>query len=80
METSRFETGKSYGNDLTVKVISRTDSFITFETNVWGLKKCKIKTDKWGERVFFKSWLIKACEPYDAVISERNFYDRAYYS
>jgi hypothetical protein len=73
----KFETGKEYGNDLTIKVISRTEKTLTIETNAWGVKRVKIKNyNQNAETISFKAWLIDANDLFDLEESRNNFYSR----
>jgi len=73
----KFETGKEYGNDLTIKVISRTEKTLTIETNAWGVKRVKIKNyNQNAETISFKAWLIDANDSFDLEESRNNFYSR----
>lgn len=76
-----FETGKSYGNDLTIKVISRTEKTLTIETTAWGKKRVKIRNfNPEVESIHFKAWVIEADEVFNAKkaaeISMYNAYHR----
>ena len=73
----KFEVGKEYGNDLTIKVISRTEKTLTIETNAWGVKRVKIKNyNANAETISFKAWLIDANDLFDLEESRNNFYSR----
>ena len=75
----KFEINKEYGNDLTIKVISRTEKTITFES-VFGVKRCRVKAYISGvECVFFKSWIITANEYFDKLEVQKISYEKAYY-
>jgi len=79
MEKSQFETGKFYGNDLTIEVISRTEKTITIKTNAWGVKRVKVK--KWNddvESIFFKAWIILATEQFNADEAVKIAFEKAY--
>lgn len=78
MTTAKFEIGKEYGNDLTIKILNKTAKFVTFETRAWGVRKAQIKTDNRGERVFFKAWIIEAFESFDAKTASQIFYEKCY--
>lgn len=72
--------GKSYGNDLTIEVISRTDKMITIKTNSWGVKRVKLNSDNSGEKIYFKCWVISAWEAFDFETARQNSHERAYYN
>lgn len=82
MENSTtFKTGDLYGNDLTVKVISRTKKTVTIETTAWGVARVKIRD--WGngvEYISYKAWLITAAELFNKEEATRISHERAYYN
>lgn len=66
MEKAAFETGKLYGNDLTIEIISRTEKTIVIKTQAWGVNRVKVR--EWNdscEMISFKAWLILATEIFD---------------
>lgn len=76
---TQFEIGKAYGNDLTIKVVSRTEKTITIETVAWGTKRVKIKEFQKGvEGISFKAWLIYANEDFNAEVAKELAFERAY--
>ena len=79
--STNFEAGKSYGNDLTVQVISRTKKTVTIDTVVWGVKRVKVRDYGNGlEYISFKSWLITSAELFNKEEATRISYERSYYS
>ena len=83
MENSTFKAGKSYGNDLTIEIVKRTEKTATIKTQAWGEKRVKISSfvnagGSITERISFKAWLIHASEAYSketaSYISQRNAY------
>ena len=79
--TTQFETSKEYGNDLTIKIISRTEKTAMIETNAWGVKRVKLRKHNNGlEYISFKSWLIYATENFDSQVATMNMMERCYYS
>ena len=75
-----FETGKSYGNDLTIKVLSRTAKMLTIETTAWGIKKVKSKEYQKGvEAIYFKAWIVIATELFNATEAAQIAMVKAYY-
>ena len=80
MSVANFEANKSYGNDLTVKVLSRTEKTLTIETTAWGVKKVKVREYQKGvEYISFKAWLIIATEDFNADEARQNAFEKAYY-
>jgi len=76
-----FKTSESYGNDLTIKVISRTAKTVTIETVAWGTSRVKIRTHQNGlEYISFKAWLIDATEKFDIEEARKIAYSNAYES
>ena len=75
-----FETGKSYGNDLTIEVISRTEKTVTFKTTAWGVKRCRVKICGNAEAIYFKAWGIYADEEFEFEKAVQIAYERAYYN
>jgi hypothetical protein len=62
-----FTKGQSYGNDLTIKVLSRTAKTVTIETTAWGIKRVKVREYQKGiEAIYFKAWIITADETFNA--------------
>lgn len=39
-----FESGKSYGNDLTIEIVKRTAKTAVIRTQAWGDKRVRIKS------------------------------------
>lgn len=75
-----FETNKKYGNDLTLEVISRTKKTATIKTS-FGTQKIKLRGQENGlEYISFKCWIIYANDYYDQEESQKQAYERAYYS
>ena len=71
MKAFAFETGKTYGNEFTFTVISRTEKTLTIDARHWG-KKVRVKlrscySDK--ESILFKCWLVSADEFYNREIA-----------
>jgi hypothetical protein len=77
-QTSKFEASKSYGNDLTIEVISRTEKMMTIKTRSWGVQKIKIKYDSCGEKIYFKCWVISAWEKFDFEEARKISYEKYY--
>lgn len=74
-----FETGKSYGNDLTIKVISRTAKTITIETTAWGVCRVKVRNFNLNcESIHFKAWVIEATEEFNFEEAQRISFEKAY--
>jgi hypothetical protein len=62
-----FTPSESYGNDLTIKVLSRTAKTATIETTAWGIKRVKIREYQKGvEAIYFKTWIVIAAELFNA--------------
>ena len=81
MTTTKFETGKDYGNDLTFKVIKRTAKTLTIETQAWGVTRVKIREFQKGvEAIMFKAWYILATEDFNFGVAKEKSMERAYYS
>jgi len=77
MKTTNFEIGKSYGNDLTMEVISRTEKQLTIKT-VFGTQKIKVRQSNNEEYVFFKCWIVYASEAFDFEIAREISYYNSY--
>lgn len=78
--TTQFETSKEYGNDLTIKVLSRTEKAVTIETSAWGVKRVKVKEYMKGvECIYFKAWIVTANDVFDKEESLQLSLERAYY-
>ena len=76
MEATKFKIGQSYGNDLTMEIISRTKKTATIKT-VFGTQKIKIRnTSKNQETILFKCWLVGALD----VFNEKEALEIAYYN
>jgi len=78
MKMSKFEIGQSYGNDLTIEIISRTEKTAMIKT-VFGTQRVKVR--KWGELnevIYFKCWSVLATENFDLKIATENAYYNAY--
>jgi hypothetical protein len=76
MNTAKFEIGQSYGNDLTMEIISRTEKTATIKT-VFGTQKIKIRsTNKNEETILFKCWSVGALD----VFNEKEAQEIAYYN
>lgn len=74
-----FETGKTYGNDFTFKVLKRTAKTITIECNAWGENRVKVRNfNSEVESIHFKAWVIDASELFDKEIATRLAYERSY--
>lgn len=71
IQVSKFEANKSYGNDLTIEVISRTEKMMTIKTNSWGVQRIKINHDNCGEKIYFKCWVISAFENFDFEVARQ---------
>ena len=72
----QFEANKKYGNDLTIKVLKRTNKTLTIETQAFGVQRVKIREFVKGyESIIFKAWSIDASETYNVEESINNFYD-----
>jgi hypothetical protein len=72
-----FETGKQYGNDLTLEVISRTEKTAVIKTN-FGTQRIKINQRSKCEVIYFKCWLIEATENFDIQVAREISYYNAY--
>lgn len=80
MEKAVFETGKFYGNDLTIEIISRTEKTVTIKTNAWGVKRVKIRDFYNGtESISFKAWIVCATENFDAEEATKISMYKAYH-
>lgn len=78
---TKFEIGKEYGNDLTIKVLDRTAKFIKIETNAFGTCRVKIKNyNPKVEEISFKCWRISANDDFDLDKAREIAFDRAYHS
>ena len=76
-----FTPSESYGNDLTIKVLSRTAKTATIETNAWGIKRVKIREYQKGvEAIYFKAWIVIATELFNATESAQIAMENAYYN
>tara|TARA_R110002050_G_scaffold50478_1_gene116648 strand:- start:2213 stop:2446 length:234 start_codon:yes stop_codon:yes gene_type:complete len=74
-----FQESKEYGNDLTIKVLKRTEKTITIETIAWGVQRVKVRKNADGsEFILYKAWLIYASDIFDAEESKKIAYERAY--
>lgn len=79
--TTKFEPGKSYGNDLTIEVLKRTEKTVTIKTIAWGVSRVKIRNYHDGEEsIVFKAWSIGAGDNFDSDVAQQNSFERAYYS
>lgn len=75
-----FTAGQSYGNDLTIKVISRTAKTVTIETTAWGTSRVKIREFQKGhESIVFKAWSIGAEEQFNPTVAAQNSMYNAYF-
>ena len=75
-----FEAGKSYGNDLTVEVISRTEKTITIKST-FGTNRVKVRNYHDDEEtIIFRSWSIGAKDAFNKEKAQRNAMYRAYSS
>ena len=80
MRASTFETGKSYGNDLTITIIKRTPKTATIKT-VFGEQRIKIsKYNDFNEVINFKCWQVLATENFNKEESLNIALEKAYYS
>lgn len=80
MEATKFEIGKSYGNDLTVEVLKRTAKTITIKST-FGEQRIKVREYMPGvEAIDFKAWYITANETFDKEKARQISYEKAYYS
>jgi hypothetical protein len=77
MTTTKFEIGQSYGNDLTMEVISRTEKTLTIKTS-FGTQKIKIRESNGSEYVWFKCWIVYATESFDFEVAREISYYNAY--
>lgn len=76
-----FKTGQEYGNDSTIKVLSRTAKTVTIETTAWGIKRVKVRNFHDGfESIVFKAWSIDATETFNPVVAAQNTMYNAYYN
>lgn len=74
-----FTAGQSYGNDLTIKVIKRTEKTITFETVAWGIKRAKINEYMKGvECIYFKAWIVTANELFNKEEATQIAWEKSY--
>jgi hypothetical protein len=77
--TTQFETGKLYGNDLTIEIVKRTEKTVTIQTVAWGEKRIKIKA--WNDKtecVLFKAWIILATENFNEDEARTIAFEKAY--
>lgn len=78
-----FTPSESYGNDLTIKVLSRTAKTATIETTAWGIKRVKrVKIreyQKGVEAIYFKAWIVIATELFNADEAAQISMEKAYY-
>ena len=64
--TTKFQTSKSYGNDLTIEILSRTEKTVTIKTQGWGINRVKVRDYGNGvEAIMFKSWYILSTEDFN---------------
>jgi hypothetical protein len=78
MKASNFEIGKSYGNDLTIEIISRTEKTATIKT-VFGTQKVKVrKYNELNEIIYFKCWSICATDEFEMQKATEIAYYNAY--
>ena len=78
---AQFETGKSYGNDLTLEIVKRTAKTATIKT-VFGEQRVKIKvcTNRNIEYISFKCWLIDSTDDFNEEDAQQVAMENAYYS
>lgn len=78
-DMSTFKSNTNYGNDLTIKVLKRTEKTLTIETTAWGVSKVKVRDYGNGsEYISFKAWLITSEETFNAEVAKDLAYERAY--
>ncbi len=76
----KFQANKSYGNDLTVTILKRTEKTVTIETRGWGVQRVKIRDYGNGvEAISFKAWYITATEDFNAEKATEIANYNAYY-
>ena len=74
----KFIVGQDYGNDLTIKVISRSDKMIVFQS-CFGEKRLKIQNyNNLVEAIYFKSWIITADEIFNIDDAAKISFFKAY--
>ena len=79
MKATKFETGKSYGNDLTLEVLKRTEKTITIKTT-FGTQRVKVRDYGNGvEAIMFKAWYITANEDFDFETAKEISMYNSYY-
>jgi hypothetical protein len=79
MEATKFETGKLYGNDLTIEVIKRSEKTITIKST-FGTQRVKVRDYGNGvEAIMFKAWYILACEEFNKEEAMKIAMENAYY-
>lgn len=74
----KFKTGNSYGNDLTIEIVKRTEKTATIKTT-FGEQRVKIRTHGEMEYISFKCWLVYASEEFDEQVSLENSLYNSYY-
>jgi hypothetical protein len=63
--TTKFQTSKLYGNDLTIEILSRTAKTVTIKSS-FGEQRVKVREYTKGvEAVMFKSWYILSTEDFN---------------
>jgi hypothetical protein len=83
MKITKFENGQSYGNDLTIEIISRTEKTATIKT-VFGTQKIKIRpylqNGQFNEAIYFKCWSVFATDLFDYKKAQEISYYNAYHN
>ena len=79
MTQSKFTTGKNYGNDLTIEIISRTEKTAVIKT-VFGTQRVKVRDYNKGinEIIYFKAWSITATDIFNSNVAQEIAYYNAY--
>jgi len=63
--TTKFQTSKSYGNDLTIEILSRTEKTVTIKSS-FGEQRVKVRKHTNGvEAIMFKYWYILSTEDFN---------------
>jgi hypothetical protein len=69
---TQFETGKSYGTEHEVKVLSRTAQFITVETRAFGVERVKVSNHDLNKEVLcFKGFYINSSEIFNFQYAQK---------
>ena len=77
--TTQFESGKHYGNDLTIEILKRTEKTVTIKTVAWGVQRVKVREwTKGVEGIHYKAWIVIATENFDENEYVKIAFEKAY--